>query len=80
MSVSLEHVGWSTVTADNAVTGTSYQVGYQSFAGKFRLNGVEVERRKMFETPGEETENTLAFQGEGIIAHLKLSDLQHLLN
>jgi len=80
MSESLDHVGWATVIADDALTGTTYQVSYQSFTGQFRVNGVEVQRTKMFETPGEETENTLAFQGEGIIAHLKLSDLQHLLN
>ena len=79
MSESLDHVGWTTITADDALTGTTYQVSYQSFTGKFRVNGVDVERTKKFEAPGEETENTLAFLGEGIIAHLKLSDLQHIL-
>ena len=80
MGGSFEDWGWTTITTDDALTGTTCQVSYQSFTGRFRVNGVDVQRTKMFETPGEETENTLAFQGEGIIAHLKLSDLQHLLN
>ncbi len=80
MNESLEDWGWATITANDALTGTTYQVSYQSFTGRFRVNGLDVERTKMFETPGEETANTLSFQGEGIIAHLKLSDLQRLLN
>jgi len=80
MNESLERVGWTTVTADDALSGATYQVSYQSLTGKFRVNGVDVKRTRMFETPGEETENTLAFRGEGIIAHLKLSELEHLLN
>ena len=80
MSKSFENWGWTTITADDSLTGTTYQVSYQSFTGRYRVNGADVERTKMFETSGEETANTLAFQGEGIIVHLKLSDLQRLLN
>jgi len=80
MSKSLENWGWTTITADDALTGATYQISYQSFTGSFRVNGVDVERTKKLETLGEETINTLTFQGEGIIAHLKLTDLQRLLN
>ncbi len=80
MSKSLENWGWTTITADDALTGTTYQISYQSFTGSFRVNEVDVERTKIFENLGESTVNTLTFQGEGIIAHLKLTDLQRLLN
>ncbi len=80
MSKSLENWGWTTITADDALTGATYQISYQSFTESFRVNGVDVKRTKMLETLGEETVNTLTFQGEGIIAHLKLTDLQRLLN
>ena len=80
MSKSLENWGWTTITADDALTGTTYQISYQSFTESFKVNGVDVERTKKLETLGEETINILTFQGEGIIAHLKLTDLQRLLN
>ena len=80
MSKSFENWGWTTITADDALTGTTYQVSYQSFTESFRVNGVDVERTKILETLGEETVNTLTFQGEGIIVHLRLTDLQRLLN
>lgn len=80
MSRSFKDWGWMTITADDALTGTTYEISYQSFSGSFRVNGVDVERTKVFETTGEETANTLTFQGEDIIAHVKLSDLQRLLN
>jgi hypothetical protein len=76
----LDDWGWTTITADDALTGATYQISYQSFTESFKVNGVNVERTKMLETSGEETINTLTFQGEGIIAHLKLTDLQRLLN
>jgi hypothetical protein len=80
MGGSFEDWGWTTITADDALSGRTFQISYQSFTESFRVNGVNVERTKMFETPGESTVNTLTFQGEGIIAHLKLIDLQRLLN
>jgi hypothetical protein len=79
MSDGFEDVGWTSITADDALTGTSYEISYQSFTGNFKVDGVKVARTRMFEAPGEETANTLTLQGEGIIAHLKLSDLQRLL-
>ncbi len=80
MGGSFEDWGWKTTTADDAVTGATYQISYQSFTGRYRVNGTDVERTRKFEIPGEGTVNTLTFQGEGIIAHLKLTDLQRLLN
>ncbi len=80
MSKGLENWGWRTITVNDALTGTTYEISLQSFTGKFRVNGVSVERTRVFETPGEETASTLTLQGKGIIAHLKLSDLQRLLN
>jgi hypothetical protein len=76
----LEDWGWKTTTADDAFTGTTYQISYQSFTGRYRVNGTDVERTRKFEPRGEETANTMSFQGEGIIAHLKLRDLQRLLS
>ena len=39
----LEDWGWKTITADDALTGTTYQINYQSFTGKYRVNGTDVE-------------------------------------
>ena len=79
MGKGLEDVGWRTITANDALTDTTYEISYQSFTGSFRVNGVNVERTRAFEAPGEETANTLTLQGKGITAHLKLTDLQRLL-
>ncbi len=80
MGESLEDVGWRTITVNDALTGKTYEISYQSFTGSFRVNGVNVERTRAFEAPGEETANTLTLQGKGITAHLKLTDLQRLLH
>ena len=80
MGKSFEEWGWTTITASDALTGASFEVSYQSFTGKFRVNGVSVERTDTLEKPGEDTVNTMTLEGDGIIAHLKLADLQRLLN
>ena len=80
MSRSFENWGWMTITTDDALSGKTYEISYQSFSGSFRVNGVDVERTKVFDPTGEETVNTLTFQGGDIIVHVKLSDLQRLLN
>lgn len=80
MSRAFEDWGWTTITADDALTGKTYEISYQSFSESFRVNGVSVERTKTLETPGEDTVSTLTFKGEGITAHVKLTDLQRLFH
>lgn len=80
MSKSFNEWGWKTIAAADALTGKTYQVSYQAFSGSFKVNGVSVRRTKAFEKSGEETVRTLTFEGGGITAHLKLTDLQRLLN
>ena len=80
MSAEPQEEGWNIITVDDAITGTTYEVSYQPESGRYRVNGIDVQRMDMLEKEDEVAQDIYTYRGEGIVANLSLTDLQRLLD
>jgi len=73
-----EEYEWKSIIAHDAHTNETIEVSYHAATGRYRINGIDVERKPQFERENEAQADIYTYIGEGIIHHVSLEELERL--